>query len=237
MSNETEFDTALREQESNLRRSHRASRRRNLLIWILAMVAVLFGAVCLFLALDNAGLAAANSAYGKTQQQEKQNLAAQFDAACKTADFQQTAAGKAVCRKAEQVASDPGTPQPGPQGIQGAQGIPGPLGPMGPAGPKGDTGLAGVIGQMGAAGANGAPGETGATGPQGPPGVPGPQGPAGADGQAGPAGPAGPAGADGAAGTAPSSITFTDRTGTTYTCTPNPPGSSTYTCSSGGVVP
>lgn len=233
MSNETEFDTALREQENSLRRSHRASRRRNLLIWLLAMVAVLFGAVCLFLALDNAGLAAANSAYGKTQQQEKQNLAAEFEAACKTADFQQTPAGQAVCRKAERVASDPGTPQPGPQGIQGPQGIPGPLGPMGPAGPKGDTGLAGVIGQMGAAGQIGAPGAAGPTGPTGPPGPAGPAGPGGADGAPGPMGPAGPAGAN---GTAPSSITFTDRTGATYTCTPTPPGSSTYTCASDGKL-
>ncbi|QIG57691.1 minor tail protein [Arthrobacter phage Shoya] len=58
----------------------------------------------------------------------------------------------------------------------------------------------------------------------------------------GPAGPAGPAGAPGAdstvpgpegpmgpAGPAPSQFTFT-WAGTTYTCTPNPPGSTTYAC-------
>ncbi len=51
----------------------------------------------------------------------------------------------------------------------------------------------------------------------------GPAGPAGADGKDG---------VDGAPGQAPASITFTDRTGATYTCTPNPPGSATYTCAS-----
>jgi hypothetical protein len=63
----------------------------------------------------------------------------------------------------------------------------------------------------------------------------------------GPAGPAGPAGADstvpgpqgpqGEQGPAPSSFTFTDRTGTTYTCTPNPPGSTTYACDPSGPPP
>ncbi|MBT2594724.1 hypothetical protein [Arthrobacter sp. ISL-72] len=85
------------------------------------------------------------------------------------------------------------------------------------------------------------------------------RGPAGADGKEGPPptaeailaavqqvcandacrGPAGADGQTGATGPAPASFTFTDRTGTTYTCTPNPPGSATYTCegSTPGVLP
>ena len=213
MSSDIEFNESLGKQEEDLARMHRASRRRNMLIWCLAVVSVIFGLVCLFLAMDNARLASVNAVYGDTQQQEKQSLAEEFDAACKSADFQRTPAGSNICRKAQQVASEPGSPLAGPQGVQGVpgtrgeQGFPGPLGPMGPTGPKGDkgeTGLAGVIGRMGTDGANGATGLPGATGPQGPPGPAGPAGAPGADGTdstvPGPEGPAGADGADGAQG-------------------------------------
>jgi len=213
MSSDIEFNESLGRQEEDLARMHRASRRRNMLIWCLAVVSVIFGLVCLFLAMDNARLASVNAVYGDTQQQEKQSLAEEFDAACKSADFQQTPAGSNICRKAEQVASETGSPLAGPQGVQGAQGprgeqgFQGPLGPVGPAGPKGDkgeTGLAGVIGRMGIDGVNGASGPTGATGPQGPPGPAGPAGAPGANGAdstvPGPEGPAGADGADGAQG-------------------------------------
>lgn len=216
MSNDAEFDRRLGQQERALERSQRAARRRNLLILALALLALVFGAVCLFLAMDNARLASANAVYGQTQQQEKQNLAEEFDAACKTADFQQTPAGANICRKAEQVAAEPGAQLAGPQGAQGVQGprgeqgFPGPAGAPGAAGPKGDTGAAGLAGLLGAPGANGqngAPGKDGAPGPVGAPGPAGPPGPAGAPGAdstvpgpAGPAGPAGTAGASGAAG-------------------------------------
>lgn len=242
MSNDAEFDRSLGHQEAALARAQKSSRRRNLLIWVLAVLSLLFGVFCLYLAMDNAGLASANRAYGNTQQQEKQNLAAEFEAACKTADFQQTTAGANVCRKAEKVAADSSTPPSGPQGIQGAQGIQGIPGPLGPQGPKGDAGLAGVIGSMGGQGAPGPKGEqglTGLTGATGAKGDPGPKGDTGAQGPAGPVGasgqpgPQGPAGANGTNGSGPSSFTFTDRTGMTYTCVPNPPGSSTYTCSGG----
>jgi hypothetical protein len=53
----------------------------------------------------------------------------------------------------------------------------------------------------------------------------------------GPAGQTGATGATGATGPAPASFTFTDKTGSTYTCTPNPPGSSTYTCTEEGPKP
>ena len=199
MSNDAEFDRHLGEQEEALERSQRAARRRNLLILGLALLALLFGLACLYFAMDNQRLAAANAVYGQTQQQEKQNLAEEFDAACKTADFQQTPAGSNICRKAEQVASESGAVLAGPQGAQGVpgprgeQGFPGPAGPTGPAGAKGDKGdqgIMGLLGLTGTAGPAGPPGPVGATGAQGLPGL------TGAQGETGPAGPPGPAGAD-----------------------------------------
>ena len=232
MSNDAEFNEALSRQERDWVRSNRATRRRNLLIWVLAVLSLLFGIVCLCLAMDNAGLAASNRAYGNTQQQEKQNLAAEFEAACKTADFQQTTAGANVCRKAEKVAADPSTPPAGPQGIQGFQGVPGRDGSAGKDGEPGkDSTVPGPAGQPGKDGLPGAdstvpgpPGQAGAPGADSI--VPGPAGPPG------PQGPAGPAGRDGQDGTGPSSFSFT-YLGMPYTCAPNPPGSSTYTCSGG----
>ena len=199
MSNDAEFNKSLAEQEMALEKSNRAARRRNLLIIALALLALLFGIACLWFALDNSRLASANAVYGQTQQQEKQNLAEEFDAACKTADFQQTPAGSNICRKAEQVASESGAPLAGPQGATGAQGprgeqgFPGPVGAAGPKGDKGDKGdqgIMGLLGLTGTAGPAGPPGPVGATGPQGLPGM------TGATGDTGPPGPAGPAGAD-----------------------------------------
>ena len=245
----SEFERTLSIARDEAARSRRTAKRTMLGLTFLSLFLLAVVAVAVWLAVDNSRLAAVNATYGATQQQEKQNLAAEFEAACKTADFATTPAGSNICRKAEKVAANPDTPQAGPQGVQGVQGIPGPLGPMGPQGPKGDTGrtgLAGIIGAMGdtgipgPAGPQGATGLTGLTGPTGAKGDPGPPGEPGPQGQPGPAGPAGPAGADGkdgATGASPSSITFTDKTGTTYTCTPNPPGSATYTCSNGGLVP
>lgn len=258
-----DFDESLGKQEEELAKMHRAQRRRTLGMVVLAVVALIFGLVCLYLALDNARLAGAAATYGNTQAQEKQSLAEEFDAACKSADFQQSSAGSNICQKAEQVASEPSTALAGPQGIQGAQGprgeqgFPGVTGPAGTPGRDGRDGTTGAQGIAGLLGLNGSPGSPGPMGPMGPPGpagipgspgadstVPGPMGPAGpqgepgAQGPAGPAGPAGPTGADGQNGLSPSSFTFTDRTNTTYVCTPNPPGSSTYTCETqGGVIP
>ena len=101
MSDEAEFKDSLGPLEADLEKSNRAARRRNLLILGLALLALLFGLACLYFAMDNARLASANAVYGQTQQQEKQNLAEEFDNACKTADFQQTPAGSNICRKAE----------------------------------------------------------------------------------------------------------------------------------------
>lgn len=141
---------------------------------------------------------------------------------------------------------------PGPLGRDGVQGEPGSPGPPGVAGgdgtagqtgAPGTSGTAGTPGTPGTGGTPGGPGPRGVDGPQGPPGPEGPPGAAGADStQPGPAGPAGRDGTDGAAGSpgatgpagqdgqSPESFTFTDRTGARYTCRPDPPGSSTYTC-------
>jgi hypothetical protein len=168
-------------------------------------------------------------------------LAEQVKQACATGQL--VIDDRNLCEKANQIAAAPADLVPGPPGPKGADGKNGETGPPGAQGPKGDTGSTGT---QGTAGPAGSAGSNGVNGPPGPQGEPGPQGPAGADstvpGQAGPQGPQGPAGADGSDGTdgkSPTSFTFTDKTGTTYTCVPNPPGSSTYTCeaaSKPGVV-
>lgn len=206
MSNDAEFNKSLNAQEEALAQSHRAARRRNLLIWFLLILSIAFGIGCLFFALDNARLAATAATYGTLQQQEKQGLAEEFDAACKSDDFQQSAAGSNICQKAEQVASEPSTPLAGPQGIQGVpgprgeQGFPGPAGSPGPRGERGEVGPQGIMGLLGLTGGRGEQGIPGPVGPAGPAGkdstVPGPVGATGLTGATGPAGPPGPAGAD-----------------------------------------
>lgn len=199
MSSEHEFEESLGKQEEDLARMHRAQRRRNLAMVALAVLALIFGLVCLYLAMDNARLATANAIYGQTQQQEKQSLAEEFDAACKSDDFA-TTAGANICRKAEQVASEPGAMLAGPQGAPGVPGPRGEPGFPGPPGPQGDPGAAGVTGPagspgIGTAGADGAPGSPGPAGPPGPAGMQGPAGSDGADSTVpGPAGPSGPKG-------------------------------------------
>jgi hypothetical protein len=220
----SEFDLELEHAKELADRSRATAKRTMLGLALLSLLLAGAVAVAWWLAADNNRLAVANASYGATQQQEKQNLAEEFDAACKSADFQTSAAGSNICRKAEQVASEPGAPMAGPQGVQGLQGIPG------------------KDGAPGAAGAPGIPGKDGASGMNGLDStIPGPQGPAGAPGAAstipGPAGPRGEMGAAGANGSNASSFTFKDAAGTTYTCTPNPPGSSTFTCSTAPVIP
>lgn len=223
-------DDQLADAQRAAARSRKADKRWKL--WLAFAVLLLLAVVTVagWLAFDNHRLAVANAQYGAEQAQEKQNLAqAATDALCKSTD--QTAAASETCRNLEKAATEP---TQGPQGVQGIQGIPGPQGiqgPQGEAGPKGEKGDTGTAGVTGASGTNGADG-TDST-------VPGPPGPQGEQGPQGPMGPAGPAGADGTnglngtdgkEGPAPSSITFTDQDGITYTCTPNPPGSTTYAC-------
>lgn len=140
-----------------------------------------------------------------------------------------------LCEKAKQVQLDPTQPLPGPKGEPGKDGVNGKdgIGTAGPAGPRGPNGEDSTIpGPQGPPGSNGLPGAASI--------VPGPTGLQGSPGEnstvPGPAGPPGPAGKDGANGnpgtngTSPTSFTFTDAVGHTYNCTPDPPGSSTYTC-------
>lgn len=191
----------------------------------------------------------------QTAQANSKTLAQDIQTICAT-EGRLLVGERDVCSKADAVIENPTEAIPGPKGDPGAEGPAGPQGEPGPIGPRGLQGLTGADGEdgaVGATGATGAPGEDGAQGPAGPPGpagapgadstVPGPPGPQGEPGPAGPTGPAGadstvpgPAGPQGPAGPAPSSFTFTDRTGATYTCSPNPPGSTTYTCQSDGKV-
>jgi len=221
MSSDSEFDASIDAETEQLAKMHRAQRRRTVGLVVVSVIALIFALVCLYLAMDNARLLGAAATYGETQAQEKQSLAEEFDAACKSADFQQTAAGSNICEKAEQVASEPaGAPLAGPQGVQGIagprgeQGFPGPMGPQGPrgeVGPVGPQGIAGLLGLAGPAGNEGPPGPVGPVGPQGPMGL---QGEAGAQGPAGPSGvdstvpgPAGPPGPQGEPGRGISSAT------------------------------
>lgn len=140
-----------------------------------------------------------------------------------------------LCVKAEKVQQNPTEAIPGPKGEKGDPGRDGVDGAS-IVGPKGDSGKDSTV--QGPAGADSAvPGPQGAPGKDstvpGPPGERGPQGERGADSTVpGPQGPAGERGPQGEPGSGPSSFSFT-YLGMPYTCTPNPPGSSTYTCSGG----
>lgn len=125
------------------------------------------------------------------------------------------------------VAGQGGTPGPPPAEVAAGK-----QGPAGDRGPRGEDGNPGPHGQAGADGADGPPGTAGADGAPGLPGEQGPQGPAGQQGepgQPGAQGEPGPQGVPGQQGPAPSTITIT-LLGTTYACSPDPAGSTTYTC-------
>jgi hypothetical protein len=236
-------DPELEAAQAEAAKSRRAAKRTMLILAGLSLVLLAVVAVAGWLAFDNHRLAVANAQYGNEQRSEKQNLAqAATDTLCQSTD--QTAAASETCRNLEKAATEPSV---GPQGVQGLQGMPGPKGEQGVPGPQGVQGIQGAKGDTGPAGVNGTAGAAGTNGSDGADStVPGPPGPQGEQGPIGPVGPAGPAGApgangtngvDGKDGTSPSSFTFTDTLGTTYTCTPNPPGSSTYTCAAAGTTP
>lgn len=95
------------------------------------------------------------------------------------------------------------------------------------AGPKGDPGdgptADAVFSAVAAYCSSGA-----CTGPQGAPGEPGTPGAPGADSTV--------PGPQGATGPPPSRFSFKDQTGRTQTCVPDPPGSTTYTCTAEGIL-
>lgn len=173
----------------------------------------------------------AANAEKNTAQANSQTLAQDIQTVC-SSQGRLLVNDRDLCAKAEQVQQNP------TEAISGPKGDPGPAGRDGidgatVVGPRGDPGKDSTI-----------PGPPGADstvpGPPGAPGkdstVPGPQGPRGERGAdstvPGPPGPAGERGPQGEPGAGPSSFTFT-YLGMPYTCTPNPPGSSTYTCSGG----
>lgn len=177
----------------------------------------------------------------QTSAQQKKNLAEEVASACQAGEVLKSSTGVDLCARAATIAQQPVTIE-GPQGPAGPRGLPGidgadgktgAAGSAGKAGPSGDTGATGADGIPGADGDDGAAGMTGPRGVKGETGGVGPPGPAGAKGDTGATGAVGPAGADGAnglPGSSPESFTFTDATGATYSCTPDPPGSLTYTC-------
>jgi len=209
--------------------------------WAFLLLAVLILGALAFMVYNQ--LAA--TAEKNTAQANAQTLAKDIETMCST-QGKLMVGDRDLCAKAEKVQQNPTEGIPGPKGDQGAPGVdgaastvPGPRGEPGqdstvpgPEGPQGPAGEPGPTGPPGAAGEPGAPGPAGPPGADGPPGPEGQPGPAGADSTV--PGPQGPAGADGAPGKPPASFTFTDKTGTTYTCAPNPPGSNTYTCTTGG---
>lgn len=114
---------------------------------------------------------------------------------------------------------------------------PGPAGSPGQPGASGSQGRPGVAGKSGQPGASvtGPPGKTGPTGAS-VTGPPGPVGPAGSAGKDGKDGADGKPGSDGKDGSPPSSWTWTDQLGTTYTCTRTSPGATTYDCQPSGPL-
>jgi hypothetical protein len=243
MSNEAEFDRTLSEQESELHKKNKAARRRNLLIVILAILAVLFALVCGWLAFDNQRLADANAQYGAKQAQEKQTIAKEAQKAlCGTKDSE--IYDKAICEKLADAAQEPPPVPPAPADGPSQEDLVKAFRAYCADGNcKGRDGAAPTADDIAAAFMKFcADGRCrGAEGKDATPAKDGPNGAAGANGKDGVSLPPPPEmvlaaitqycadGKDGAPGPAPSQFTFT-WAGTTYTCTPNPPGSTTYAC-------
>jgi len=106
MSNEAEYERKLDEDLVDLDRQNRAARRRNLLLVLVAVLAVLFGLVAVWLAQDNRRLADVNAQYGQEQAQEKKTIAKEAQKAlCGTKDreiYDQT-----LCEKWAEVSKEP----------------------------------------------------------------------------------------------------------------------------------
>lgn len=132
----------------------------------------------------------------------------------------------AEAKPGDRGAAGPQGPQGerGPQGPTGLSGPPGKLGPRGPSGPPGTLGPRGPVGLPGQAGSTGQPGKDGERGPAGP------EGPAGDTGEIGPQGPAGEPGKDGADGRGIAEVTCTSSTPVTFTITYTDGTTSTVTC-------
>lgn len=200
----------------------RLERKRNLIGGVLLMLAVTMMGILIFQNFQASVERDVAQSSAATSQQQKKNLAEEVADACQSGQIVMGVAGVDLCDRAATIAEQPVS-------------VAGPQGPRGLPGADGKGGLPGTAGKAGADGLPGAAGTNGADskipGPQGIPGLPGVDGKdSTVPGPVGPAGPAGTNGAAGANGTSPTSLTFTDATGHTYTCEPDPPGSATFTC-------
>jgi len=118
MSNESDFDRDIEAQESDLERLNRAARRRNLVIVVLAVLSLIFGIVCAWLAFERDRLAEANALYGQEQAQEKQTIAKEAQKAlCGTKDSE--IYDKAICEKLAHAAEEPPPPPVEPPALAG----------------------------------------------------------------------------------------------------------------------
>jgi len=118
MSNESDFDRDIEAQESDLERLNRAARRRNMVIVGLAVLSLIFGIVCGWLAFERDRLAEANAQYGQEQAQEKQTIAKEAQKAlCGTKDSE--IYDKAICEKLADAAQEPPPPPAEPPALAG----------------------------------------------------------------------------------------------------------------------
>ena len=112
-SEESEWERRVDADIADLDKANRSARRRNLAIVALAVLALLFGLVCFFLAInndrlaeDNARLAKANQQYGQEQAQEKKEIAKEArQALCGTKDTE--IFDKDLCEKLAVAAQEP----------------------------------------------------------------------------------------------------------------------------------
>ncbi|MBO9704461.1 MAG: collagen-like protein [Arthrobacter sp.] len=222
-------DDALARAEARLARSHRGDRRTKYGLLVLATLLAVALLLAGWLAVKNHELATANAAQADAQEASKRSLAEQVATACVRDDFKASPQGKQLCQRAQQVVQEP-RQITGPQGIPGADGLDGADGRDGKDGVNGRDGRPGLPGEDGAAGLPGSVGAQGAKGDagvQGLPGEKGEKGDPGAQGPKGDKGDPGEKGADGKDGLTPRTIIFD---GKTYTCTPDPPESTTLAC-------
>jgi hypothetical protein len=180
----------------------RRSSRRNAIIAIAAVIALLLLGGWVLWGKDNATERATTAEEGK-QSVEEQRDSAVTDAkqlgeqvvteVCSSTDPTERKRFEALCQLARDAASRTTSGPPGEPGATGPQGPPGPPGPTGPTGPPGPEPACNALPTrcIGAQGDQGPQGEPGPAGPQGEPGPPGPPGPTGEPGPAGPQGPPG----------------------------------------------
>ena len=107
--NESEFEAKIEAEEEDLHRYNRAARRRNIIMAVVAFIAVVFGVLAGWLAFENDRLATVNAQYGQEQAEEKQVIAKEAQKAlCGTKDSE--IYDKAICEKLADAAQEPAPP-------------------------------------------------------------------------------------------------------------------------------